>query len=78
MDFGPAAYTMMNRKVWQEVKDLYDALADLWIDMLEREHISYCMWTFSKVAEPCSAVRSENALMQAARLTAWYTSPRKP
>ena len=32
--------------------------ADLWIDMLEREHISYCMWTFSKVAEPCSAVRS--------------------
>ncbi len=32
--------------------------ADLWIDLLEREHISYCMWTFSKVAEPCSAIRS--------------------
>ena len=32
--------------------------ADLWVDLLEREHISYCMWTFSKVAEPCSAVRS--------------------
>lgn len=32
--------------------------ADLWIELLEREHISYCMWTFSKVAEPCSAVRS--------------------
>ncbi len=32
--------------------------ADLWVDMLERERISYCMWTFSKVAEPCSAIRS--------------------
>ena len=32
--------------------------ADLWIELLEREHISYCMWTFSKVAEPCSAIRS--------------------
>ncbi|MBR3137277.1 MAG: glycoside hydrolase family 5 protein [Clostridia bacterium] len=32
--------------------------ADLWIELLERERISYCMWTFSKVAEPCSAVRS--------------------
>ena len=31
--------------------------ADLWIELLEREHISYCMWTFSKVNEPCSAVR---------------------
>lgn len=30
--------------------------ADTWIDMLERENISYCMWSFSKVAEPCSAV----------------------
>ena len=32
--------------------------ADLWIELLEREGISYCMWTFSKAAEPCSAVRS--------------------
>ena len=32
--------------------------ADLWVELLERERISYCMWTFSKVAEPCSAVRS--------------------
>lgn len=32
--------------------------ADLWIELLEREGISYCMWTFSKVAEACSAIRS--------------------
>ena len=32
--------------------------ADLWIDLLERENISYCMWSFSKVAEACSAIRS--------------------
>ncbi len=32
--------------------------ADLWIELLEREHISYCMWSFSKVAEACSAIRS--------------------
>ena len=32
--------------------------ADLWIDLLEQENISYCMWSFSKVAEACSAIRS--------------------
>ena len=32
--------------------------ADRWIDFLEEENISYCMWSFSKVAEPCSAIRS--------------------
>lgn len=32
--------------------------ADAWIDLLERENISYCMWSFSKVAEACSAIRS--------------------
>ncbi len=32
--------------------------ADLWIDLLEREHISYCLWSFSKVNEACSAIRS--------------------
>ena len=32
--------------------------ADLWIDLLEREGISYCMWSFSKVAEACSVIRS--------------------
>ena len=32
--------------------------ADLWIDLLEGENISYCMWSFSKVAEACSAIRS--------------------
>ena len=32
--------------------------ADLWIDLLEREGISYCMWSFSKVPEACSAIRS--------------------
>ena len=31
--------------------------ADLWIDMLEREHISYCMWSFSKVHEASAAIR---------------------
>ena len=32
--------------------------ADLWIDLLEREKISYCMWAFSKAPEACSAIRS--------------------
>ena len=32
--------------------------ADLWIDLLERENISYCMWSFSKAPEACSAIRS--------------------
>ena len=32
--------------------------ADLWIDLLERENISYCMWSFSSAPEACSAVRS--------------------
>lgn len=31
--------------------------ADEWIDLLERENISYCMWAFSNANEPCSAVR---------------------
>jgi endoglucanase len=31
--------------------------ADAWIELLEREHISYCMWSFSKVNEACSAIR---------------------
>ncbi|MBO4873153.1 MAG: cellulase family glycosylhydrolase [Lachnospiraceae bacterium] len=31
--------------------------ADVWIDLLERENISYCMWSFAKVAEACSAIR---------------------
>ena len=32
--------------------------ADQWIDLLERENISYCMWSFSKAPEACSAIRS--------------------
>ncbi len=32
--------------------------ADAWIELLERENISYCMWSFSKAPEPCSAIRS--------------------
>ena len=32
--------------------------ADLWIDLLERENISYCMWALSKAPEACSAIRS--------------------
>ena len=31
--------------------------ADIWIDLLERENISYCMWSYSAVAEPCSALK---------------------
>ncbi len=31
--------------------------ADAWIDLLEGENISYCMWSLSKAAEACSAVR---------------------
>ena len=31
--------------------------ADAWIELLERERISYCMWSFSKVNEACSAIR---------------------
>ena len=31
--------------------------ADKWIELLEKDHISYCMWSFSKVAEACSAVK---------------------
>ncbi len=32
--------------------------ADLWIELLERENISYCLWSFSKSPEACSVVRS--------------------
>ena len=32
--------------------------ADLWIELLEREQISYCMWSFSSAPEPCSALRT--------------------
>ncbi len=32
--------------------------ADVWIELLEKEKISWCMWSFSKVAEACSAIRS--------------------
>lgn len=32
--------------------------ADLWIELLERENISYCMWSFSAAPEPCSALRT--------------------
>ena len=32
--------------------------ADLWIELLERENISYCMWSFSSAPEPCSALRT--------------------
>ena len=31
--------------------------ADEWISLLEREGISWCMWSFSKVNEACSAIR---------------------
>ena len=31
--------------------------ADKWIDLLEREQISYCMWALSKANEACSMIR---------------------
>ncbi|MBR0450497.1 MAG: methyltransferase [Oscillospiraceae bacterium] len=35
MDFGPAAYALMNRKTKDYVKELMDALSDLWIDIVD-------------------------------------------
>ena len=31
--------------------------ADQWIELLEAENISYCMWAWAKVNEACSAIR---------------------
>ena len=31
--------------------------ADAWIELLERENISYCMWSLSTAPEPCSALK---------------------
>ena len=31
--------------------------ADQWIELLEQENISYCMWAFAKAAEACSTIR---------------------
>ncbi|MGX8693078.1 MAG: glycoside hydrolase family 5 protein [Clostridia bacterium] len=31
--------------------------ADQWIELLERERISYCMWAYAKAPEACSAIR---------------------
>ena len=33
------------------------ASADKWIELLEQEGISYCMWALSKAPEACSAIR---------------------
>ncbi len=33
--------------------------ADIWIDLLEEEKISYCMWNFSKAAEACAALKAD-------------------
>ena len=35
MDFGPAAFALMNRKTKDYVKELMDALSDLWIDVVD-------------------------------------------
>lgn len=32
--------------------------ADEWIELLERENISYCMWSLAKAPEACSMIRS--------------------
>ena len=31
--------------------------ADAWIELLEQEHVSYCMWALSKVNEACAMIR---------------------
>ena len=41
MDFGPAAYALMNRKTKDDVKELMDKLADLWIDVVDHVHKYY-------------------------------------
>ena len=33
--------------------------ADVWIDLLEENKISWCMWNFSKAAEPCAALKGD-------------------
>ena len=33
--------------------------ADIWIDLLEENKISWCMWNFSKAAEPCAALKGD-------------------
>ena len=38
MDFGPAAYALMNRKTKDDAKALMDALSDLWIDIVDHCH----------------------------------------
>lgn len=38
MDFGPAAFALMNRKLKGDVKELMDALSDLWIDVVDHAH----------------------------------------
>ena len=35
MDFGPAAFALMNRKTKDTVKEIMDALSDLWIDIID-------------------------------------------
>ncbi len=41
MDFGPAAYALMNRKTKDDVKELMDKIADLWIDVVDHVHKYY-------------------------------------
>jgi len=41
MDFGAAAYALMNRKLKNDVKELMDALSDLWIDIVDHAHKYY-------------------------------------
>ena len=33
--------------------------ADLWIDLLEAYHVSYCMWNFSMTGEACVSLRAD-------------------
>ena len=41
MDFGPAAYALMNRKTKDDVKELMDKIADLWIDVVDHVYKNY-------------------------------------
>ena len=41
MDFGPAAYALMNRKTKDEVKAFLDKISDLWIDVVDHVYKYY-------------------------------------
>ena len=41
MDFGPAAYALMNKKTQPYVKELFDRISDMWIELVDKAHSVY-------------------------------------